>query len=250
MKPTSDKKPPEKNSAPVDERNLVNVDDAFAEADLDDRLWLWWKRNGRSLVWGIALVLAVTVVVESVKVFQRQALTSMQDAYVEAGTAEAPLREFGEAHQSKPLGGAALLKVADQKYTEAAYSEAAALYAQAAPALSGTPLRGRALIGQGISLLRQDNTTAGVAVLKQVAMDTASLPALRAEAYFHLAVQALADDHLAEARDYLAQLDKADANGIWAQQVRSMKELMPELAEAETEASVEIDLSSLVTPAE
>ena len=52
---SSKKRPPSD-----DDRNLVVVDEDFANADAEDRLWLFWERNKNLIVRGTtAVVLAI-----------------------------------------------------------------------------------------------------------------------------------------------------------------------------------------------
>ncbi|MGF1450688.1 MAG: tetratricopeptide repeat protein [Opitutales bacterium] len=225
-----------------DERNLVEVDEAFAQASFDDRLWLWWQRNGKALLTGAAVALIAAGLVQAFRMFERQQFESMQAEYAEAvGDSEA-LRAFGREHSGTSLGGAALLKVADETFQEGNYAEAANLYQQAAASLEGLPLATRATMAQAFALIEQGDTRvqAGYALLAQVAETSGNLPSLRAEAAFHRGVLATEAEDYATARRFFDLAVEQDQSGVWRQQVQQIERAVPELRADDGQAGDEM----------
>ena len=107
------------------------------------------------------------------------------------------------------LAGVALYRAAIIQYSDRRYAESAKNFEIAAAELGSDALAGRALIGQAISLLKDDSMKGGDGkeILKKLASSTSYLPADRSEARYLLAIQALAEndmENLAVHKDGLA----------------------------------------------
>lgn len=107
------------------------------------------------------------------------------------------------------LAGVALYRAAIIQYSERRFAESAKNFGIAAAELGTDPLAGRALIGQAISLLKDDSLKGGDGkeILKKLASSNSFLPADRSEARYLLAIQALAEndmENLAVHKDRLA----------------------------------------------
>ena len=246
-------RPPKKSGQPEtppspaspDERNLVNVDDAFQEADIDDRLWLWWQKNGRTLLYGLAAVALVIIGREVYQFSRERAVETMQDRFLKAAAAEneTPLKDFGKANSDEPLGAFALLKAANAIYAEGEYSNAAMAYATAAEALETAPvLRSRARIGQGMALVDAGDAERGLAILERVARDDTVLASLRAEAAFRLAMTAMNNGDAAKAGSWLGEILAINPGQQWERQVNLLLELDPDLSVQPAAAPPTIDL--------
>ncbi|MFM7743217.1 MAG: hypothetical protein ACKO8X_06960, partial [Verrucomicrobiota bacterium] len=95
-----------------DDRNLVVVDEDFANADAEDRLWLFWERNKALIVQGTTAVvigilgfLAYFFWNESRRLELGVEFTACQD--------EAARRAFADRHPGEALAAVALTDVAD-----------------------------------------------------------------------------------------------------------------------------------------
>ncbi len=241
------REPKDKTPPPVDERNLVDVDDAFKEADIDDKMWLWWQKNRNFLIMLTVGTLLVVAGIESYKLFKRQSLEKMQSRYNNAAAEEssALLMEFSEAYSGKPLGGAALLQVADEKFSEEGYSAAAMQYADAAESLKGTHLYGRAKLGQAVSLHLSGESDRAKPMLEELTNDAGVLLGLRSQAAYYLTLIAMQNDDLETAREWLNRIEQmadADADGlgrdsVWFNLAQQLKERKPKLKEASEETS-------------
>lgn len=213
-----------------DDRNIVGVDDAFKEADVEDKVWLFWERNKNTLIFAAVAAMVAAVAVQVWRIYQERAFVSMQQQYQVAVQDPAELLAFGNSQAARPLGAFALLQTADARYRDGEYAQAAELYAKAVPGLGGLPFADRAQLGRGMSLIKADDRAAGSAILNELAHRTTVLDAVRAEAAFDLALLAMADKQYDEAKRWLAQIDAlADAPG-WAQQANMLRENSPELA--------------------
>ncbi len=196
-----------------DERNLVAVDEAFAEASFEDRLWLWWQRNGQAVLLAVVAVVVVAALWQVVMFFQRQAERGVQAEYREATASPEALATFQKRHAKHPLGGLAALTLADQAFSAGDFGAAAAGYRSASGPLAGLPLAGRAQLGQAMSLALQggEQRVIGAALLDQMAGNAGLLTALREEAAFHRMALALEDGQMGAARRAFEQLELIDA---------------------------------------
>lgn len=212
-------------SPPGDDRNLVVVDEDFAHADAEDRLWLFWERH-RNRVVG-----AVTAVVVGLIAFF--AWTEWEAARREAVRAEyaaladdAARRAFALAHPGNPLAVAALLEVADREHaagkgSSKAYAEAAA--ADPGKSRAGQALRWRARLYEGLLALDENAVESGRVRLAEVAEAAEAPEALRGPAFLALARAALAAKDVEGARAWLDKMDRLlGPNHPWRDEQRRL----------------------------
>ncbi|MBC2596040.1 tetratricopeptide repeat protein [Ruficoccus amylovorans] len=220
-----------KDALQGDDRNLVHVDDAFKEADIEDQVWLFWNKYKKSIIYLIIAIFLGVIAVEGYRMYQRSAVRSMQAAYGQADTPEA-LTAFGEKYAGNPLAGFALLQSADSQYEQGNYTAAAPLYKSAAASLANTYVQGRARLGEAMSQIQAGQTELGKNLLSQISADQTALLSIRAEATFDLGVIALAASDYANARRYFEQASALDKDGPWGTQADRQLQQTPELAEA------------------
>lgn len=209
-----------------DDRNLVIVDEDFAQADSEDRLWLFWERNRDRLVGG-----TVAIVVGLIAWF---AFLSWSESRAEALRAEyatvkddAGRTAFAASHQGETLAAVALLEVADSlksagKPAVAAY-DAAAVAAEAAgntPVLRTIGWRARLYAG----LLAQEAGAADATTRLTAVAETSAAPdALRGQAMLALTRGALAKSDLTGARAWLDKMDRQlGPNHPWREEQRQL----------------------------
>lgn len=221
-----------------DDRNLVDVNDAFKDADVEDKVWLFWQKNGKALVAGGVVALIAVIAVQLYELYEEKALADMQISYQAAEADEASLLTFGEANASASLGAFALLEVADAKYAERDFAEAGKLYAQAATGLAGTPFGARAELGQAMTAIKAGDTATGTAELTRIGADASLIGTIRGEAIFNLALIALQDSDYTTAKQRLTELESLEGAPIWNQQAKMLRDNVPELA-PEEEATVD-----------
>ncbi len=219
---------PESAATSQDDRNIVSIDQAFQEADVEDKVWLFWERNKGTLIGGSLLAIIAVLGVEGYRYSQRQAEINLQKDYQQAVT-ETELASFGNAHAAKPLGAFALLEAADDKYEVGDFSEAASLYGQSAVNLIGTPFYGRALLGEAMALIKSGQADTGASKLSQLADDSGALDATRAEAAFNLSLLALAQGNYPEANQWVEKVHTLSADSLWDQRAQSLADNTPEL---------------------
>jgi hypothetical protein len=212
---SSQKRPPSD-----DDRNLVVVDEDFANADAEDRLWLFWERNKTLIVRGTtAVVLAIIAAIgfHFWKEAQREALGQ---AYV-ACQDEAARRAFAAAHPGEPLAAVALIEVADDLRKANKLEEAAKAYDAAGKAASGETKAGRAVAVRArlyAALSRQELGQADAeAGIVAVAEDNSAPDTLRGYAMYVLANLALTKGDSAAAAKWVNLMDKRlKPNHAWA----------------------------------
>lgn len=208
------------------------------DADVEEKFNDFWKKNGPGIFGGIALG---AILVLGVQVYQYAGVKKEESIRAEFAQAESvvDLAGFAEEYPKHPLGGLALLSVADERFEEESFGEAADLYGEAAEVLTDTPMQARALVGQGVSLIRSGAEAAGQDVLETVALDGAVLDQTRGEAAYHLAVSQWEAGEPEAARDTLdiiLQLDEASMWSFRAEDLRDRLEL-PEVATASSSDS-------------
>lgn len=179
---------PAGNTSKGDDRNLVQIDEAFKEAQFEDKVWLFWERNKGAVIGAIAAVIIVVIGVLAWNQLQQSKLRQLQAEFSAAQTTEEQIA-FAAANPSHPLAGIALLSAADHYYADEDFEQAAASYLNAAAPLHHNPeLYGRALIGAGIAQARLGDTSAALQHLRRAATDLKVADALRAEAHYHASV--------------------------------------------------------------
>ena len=202
--------------------DLSNLDNAFENSNIEDKVWLFWKNN-KTLLIGLSVVIIILfVVIQGLNLYQKQTIKSIQGAYNQI-TNERERVNFGKAYSTDPLGGLALLQAADSEYEKGKYSSAAQNYKAATIALSGLPFQSRASLGAGISLIRGGQMDRGKAILKRLANDAKTLDVIRAEAAYNIALIALVNRHYLEAKNWLSIIEKLNFKATWATQAHRLK---------------------------
>lgn len=217
-------------TAAGDDRNLVGVNAAFKEADFEDKMWMFWNDNKAAIVGGSLLALFFVVGVQVLRWYQEDSVRSMQVAYAEASDPAQKLA-FAEKYKDESLAGVALMEVADEKYNAGEFIEAAGLYATAVEALEEATAQGRALLGQGVALIRGGDVDGGKRVLNELVDSDDALQSFKAEAIYHLASLAVQDKQYDAAKLLIAKMNTLDYGGIWASQLDGLKRSKPALAD-------------------
>lgn len=204
----SDNKRP--SSPQGDDRNLVVVDEDFAHADAEDRLWLLWERHQSAIVGTVAAVLAGLLAWFAYRAWEDARLEGIRGAYAALADDDAR-RAFAAAHAGHPLATAALLTIADD--LQAKGRPAAKAYAEAAASDPGASRAGQALLWRarlyaGLLAIDEGAAADGLARLAEVAEADAAPDALRGPAFLALARAALAAKDVAKAREWLDKMDR------------------------------------------
>ena len=122
-----------------DDRNLVAADENYVALTFEDRLRIFWQKNGKSVVAFIVIVL-LGVLAKGVWDYRAtQKERELERAYA-AATTPVQLKAFATAHPGHVLAGVARLRLADDDYAAGKWTEAIYGYEDAVPALKSGPL--------------------------------------------------------------------------------------------------------------
>ena len=192
MDKDNENKPLEENESPKetdgDETTAENITErVYDESEA-------WNKSKNSLF----LILAAIAVGVAFSYFYEDSViddaseqsSQFLAADIDAAQAEERFKNFSDEFDDK-LGGVARYRSAVLSYKDGRFSEAAASFAKAVNELGELPPRGRALLGQGLSLIKSEKAAEGKGVLEKLATDSLALPADRSEAIYLLATLAL-----------------------------------------------------------
>ena len=208
---------PEDRQDLVDERNLVDVEKS-EEISLEDRISMYWMEN-KSFISSCIFVLALLIIVlNGMRMYKSHAEVELQNTYAEA-TANETLADFAQANSNKDLGGLAALTVADQAYSAKEFNKALNYYGIAADALATNFLSGRALLGQAFANFYIGNEEAALVQLAEIAANNSLAEVARAEAAYHLAVEADVANRTEEYNRYIAQIQASPLAIQWQQRI-------------------------------
>jgi hypothetical protein len=212
---SSQKRPPSD-----DDRNLVVVDEDFANADAEDRLWLFWERNKNLIVRGTTVVVLAIIGAIGYHFWQEAKREELGQAFV-ACQDEAARRAFAAAHPGEPLAAVALLEVADELRRANKLAEAAKAYEAAGKSVVGDSKAVKAIATRARlygALTRQELGQADAeAGIVAVAEDNTAPDTLRGYAMYVLANLALTKGDSAAAAKWVNLMDKRlKPNHVWA----------------------------------
>jgi hypothetical protein len=212
---SSKKRPPSD-----DDRNLVVVDEDFANADAEDRLWLFWERNKTLIVRGTTAVVLAIIGAIGFHFWQESKREELGLAYV-ACQDEAARRAFAAAHPGEPLAAVALLEVADDLRKANKLEDAAKAYEAAGKSVVGDAKAAKAIATRArlyAALTRQELGQADAeAAIIAVAEDNSAPDTLRGYAMYVLANLALTKGDSATAAKWVNLMDKRlKPNHVWA----------------------------------
>jgi len=194
MDKDNENKPLEENQSPKETDGDETTAENIAERAYDESEA--WNKSKNPLF----LILGVIVVAVAVSYFYEDSAiddaseqsSQFLAADIDAAQAEERFKNFSDEFDDK-LGGVARYRSAVLSYKDGRFSEAAASFAQAVNELGELPPRGRALLGQGLSLIKSEKIAEGKGVLEKLATDSLALPADRSEATYLLATLALSE---------------------------------------------------------
>ena len=233
----SENRPPKRTKAD-DDRNLVVVDEDFANADAEDRLWLFWERNKTIIVRSITSIVGGVLAFLAFYFWKEAQHEALGEAYV-ACQDETARRAFAAAHPKELLAAIALIEVADElrrknKLNEASktYDEAAAIAAVAGetPAINAIAARAKLFSGLSRQELGQANAEG---IITAVAEDNTAPETLRGYAMYVLANLALTRGDNASAAKWIDYMDKRlGPTHVWTQDKSWLVQSEPSLRTA------------------
>lgn len=210
------------STPPGDDRNLVGTTEAASSPDLEEVVQQFWEKN-KSLLMALAAVVLVAIIVRNGWAYYQVAqVESAREEFAQAES-DSALEEFADDHSGSALAGVALLKVADNAYSEQRYSDAISAYDAASADLADTPFVHRIALGRAMAQVMSGDTAGGQAALQSVANDTSAASAVRGEAVYHLASLALESGDLAQIDALATQVDGFAPGSTWSQRVTLMR---------------------------
>jgi Uncharacterized protein conserved in bacteria len=210
-----------------DDRNLVTIDENYLAPTLEDKLLIFWEKNGRSVIAVVVLVAVGLIARWGFQVFAENRERAIAAEYAAANDSVA-LKAFAESQPTAALSGVAYLRLADEAYAEGRFAAAQADYDSAKKILGNNILGDRARLGSAISQIQAGDAAGGKTALEALANDVSYLGTLRGEAAFHLAVLAREAGQPAEARKWVELTLSADPTGLWAQRAMQLSIGLPE----------------------
>ena len=208
-----------------DDRNLVAVDAATA-ATLEDKLHVFWQKNGTVVLAICGLVLVGIIAKGGWDYLGRQKERDIEKDYAAATTPEAR-KAFAVSHPEHSLGGIAQLRLADEAYAAGKPAEALAGYESTLKFIKEGPLASRARLGLALSKVLTGKTAEGIADLKQIAADSSQFKGVRAEAAYQLTSLAADAGNGADVQKYADQLMGIDPQSAWSQRAIALRAMFP-----------------------
>jgi len=197
------------NSVPVEDDVAGLSAEQASEGSYDEAL-VWQK--SRNLLLSILGIIALGVGIYSYKSNSERDEQSNRSyrflsANIDSDGAEKRFLSFADDYDDA-LKGVALYRAAVIQYKDRRFTESAKNFELAAADLGNDPLAGRALIGQAVSLIKDNSMKGGEgkAVLEKLASSSVHLPADRSEALYLLSLQSLAENDMGELSNYKSQL--------------------------------------------
>jgi len=200
-----------------DDRNLIDLELA-EEISIEDRISMYWMEN-KGFIIGCVIALALAIVgINGARMYKDFSNEQLQVDYA-AAQSSATLAEFAKANSNKSLGGLAALTTADQAFRDKDYAKALEFYEIAIDALAGNILEGRATLSQAFSLYYNGQAEEGLALLNSIAADNNLPESARAEAAYHLAIEADVAGKKEVFDSYAAQINSMELAGQWQQRL-------------------------------
>lgn len=217
---------PSSPKAAGDDRKLVSVDETYIAPSFEDKMHLFWQKNGTAVLVLCGLVVVGILAKGGWDYLQGQKELDVEKAYAAATTSD-QLKTFAAANSDHSLAGIALLRLADEAYTAGKSADAIAGYDKALSALKTGPLAARAQLGRALAKAQAGKTADAVTDLKQIAGDTNLFKGLRAEAVYNLTSLSAEAGNGADVQKYSDQLMQLDAAGPWTQRALMLRAKVP-----------------------
>ncbi|MDA8823599.1 FKBP-type peptidyl-prolyl cis-trans isomerase [Opitutales bacterium] len=197
------------NSVPV-EGELEGLSAEQASEGSYDEALVWQK--SKNLLLSVLGIIALGVGIYSYKSNSEREEQSNRSyrflsANIDSDGAEKRFLSFADDYDDT-LKGVALYRAAVIQYKDRRFTESAKNFELAAADLGNDPLAGRALIGQAVSLIKDNSMKGGEGkvVLEKLASSSAYLAADRSEALYLLSLQALTENDMEKMSSYKSQL--------------------------------------------
>ena len=186
-----------------DERKTVILDEDLEGVDLEDRVWLYWKRNRNFIIFTIVAAFAIVIGVQGWKMYKASSGDTLAAAYAAANTPE-KLAEFAKAHSGTTLAGVAQLQNADTAFNAGKF---------AAKNLGEETLAGRAKIGMAMSAISAGDSVKGMEALEKVYKEGS---VYSAQAGYLLGLAKVQNGKVDEAKNLFKEISSNNNNGVFA----------------------------------
>lgn len=209
-----------------DDRNLVAVDAQVLAPTFEEKLLLFWQKNGTKVIVVCVLVLVGILAKGGWELIEAQKEAGLEKDYVAATTSE-KLKAFAAANSGHTLAAVAQLRLADEAYTAGKTTEAVAGYESVISILKTGPFATRARLGIAMAKLSSGKTAEGEAALKALAGDATQLKGVRVEAAYHLASLAADAGRADDVKKYSDQIAQIDPASPWIQRAMTLRAALP-----------------------
>lgn len=212
------------------DRNVVAVDEHTIGLTMEDRLRIYWQRNGKSV---LALVVLIVIAIVAKGAWDYRAAQREQEIEREYAAASTPeqLKAFAGAHAGHVLTGITRLRLADADYAAGKSTEAVYGYEDAIATIKTGPLVSRARLGLAMANVQSGKAAEGEAGLKQLATDANEPKGTRVEAAYHLASLANVAGRADDVKKYSDLLMQIDPTSPWLQRALMLRaSLVPAVA--------------------
>ena len=143
------------------------VNDIFKEANLDDKIWLFFVRNSNFLL-KFCVLLGITVLFwAALHVTHLRKIKKAEDAYSQLQTIS-DKENFIKKYKNLKLAGIVSLSLADEYLIERKYEAAKVEYARASKLLKRTILQPRALTGKAVAMYQMSDKLHAKELLQSV----------------------------------------------------------------------------------
>ncbi len=223
-----------------DDRKLVSVDETYIAPSFEDKLHLFWEKNGTAVLALCGLIAVGILAKGGWDYVQKGKEQDIQKAYAAATTSD-QLKAFASANADHALAGIAQLRLADEAYAAGKSADAIAGYDKAFATIKTGPLAARAQLGRALAKVQSGKAAEATTELKALVTDAAQFKGLRAEAAYHLTSLAAEAANGADVQKYSDQLMQLDPSGPWTQRALMLRATVPApaaaLAPAKTDAA-------------
>lgn len=217
---------PSRSKPAGDDRNLVAVDENYVAVTFEDKLQIFWKKNGTAVLAVCGLVLLAIIGKGVWDRIQEGNERGIESEYAAVKTTE-QRKAFIAAHPTHSLAGIGQIVLADEAYAAGKGAEAVAGYEQALQVIKTGPLAARALLGRAMAKMLVGKVSDGAAELKQLAGDANQLKGVRVEAAYDLASLAAETGNSADVQKYSDQLMQIDPASPWTQRALTLRMNLP-----------------------
>ena len=217
----------EKKSTKKDVDEIVM--EAFGEASMEDKVWMYWKKYNRHVLLGIVLIFLVFIGVQGVDMYQARQVEKMQEDYEEALN-EGNAMEFAKRYRKEPLAGTVFMEEGDKLVSEGKYIDGIAEYEKGMASLGKTVLGDRGRLSIAVATFMKGDHDAGKGLLEGLVKKPEVIGSIRAEAAYQLVLISLEGEDYSGAKKYLDELERIPNAGIWGQKGSVLRESTAGLA--------------------